>query len=81
MKAGAFTFTKASRLEKAQRAATAAGRLLGRRTHLTRLPWPLSAWSEARDAPAPPTENFRQWWARTRAGDAGDERGPQGEGQ
>jgi L-lactate dehydrogenase complex protein LldF len=72
MKAGAFTFATATRLEKAQRAATTAGRLLGRRVRLTRLPWPLSAWSEARDAPVPPTETFRQWWARTRDGELRD---------
>lgn len=65
MKAGAFTFAKASRLQKAQRAATTAGRLLRNRSRLGRLPWPLSAWSESRDAPAPPTETFRHWWNRT----------------
>ena len=70
MKAGAFTLADASRLQQAQRAATAAGRLLRRRTRLTRLPWPLSAWTEARDAPAPPEETFRQWWTRTHDGDA-----------
>jgi L-lactate dehydrogenase complex protein LldF len=30
------------------------------------LPWPVSAWTNARDVPAPPTESFRAWWARTR---------------
>jgi len=38
--------------------------LRGRRVR--RLPWPLSAWTAARDAPLPPGESFRDWWARTR---------------
>ena len=82
MKAGAWTFADAGRLEKAQSASTlagrAAGRVLGGRATLGRLPWPLSAWSDARDAPVPPKQTFRQWWARThdddpdRHGRAGD---------
>ena len=82
MKAGAWTVADAGRLEKAQSASTlagrAAGRVLGGRATLGRLPWPLSAWSDARDAPVPPKQTFRQWWARThdddpdRHGRAGD---------
>ncbi|HET7397914.1 MAG TPA: LutB/LldF family L-lactate oxidation iron-sulfur protein [Intrasporangium sp.] len=70
MRAGAFTLSKAGRLEKAQNPATTVGRLLGGRPSLGRLPWPLSAWSDARDAPAPPKETFRQWWAANRGGRA-----------
>ena len=40
------------------------GRPLARGGRLRRLPWPLSAWSSARDAPAPPEQTFRDWWAR-----------------
>jgi L-lactate dehydrogenase complex protein LldF len=39
-----------------------AGRLLARSGRIRRLPPPLSAWSTARDAPAPPMQTFRQWW-------------------
>jgi L-lactate dehydrogenase complex protein LldF len=40
------------------------GRLLGRRDGVIhRLPPPLSKWTESRDAPRPPAESFRDWWA------------------
>jgi L-lactate dehydrogenase complex protein LldF len=41
------------------------GRLLGRRKgRITKLPPPLSAWTDARDAPRPPEQSFRDWWAK-----------------
>ena len=54
-----------ARAEQASRA----GRVLARRGSAGRirsLPPPLSAWTSSRDAPAPPRETFREWWARTR---------------
>jgi L-lactate dehydrogenase complex protein LldF len=43
------------------------GRLLGRGSdRIAALPPPLSAWTGSRDAPRPPAETFRQWWARER---------------
>ena len=51
-----------ARAEKAGRV----GRLLARGGRLRSLPPPLSAWTSSRDAPAPPAETFREWWARTR---------------
>jgi L-lactate dehydrogenase complex protein LldF len=38
------------------------GRALGRGGRIRALPPPLSAWTRARDAPAPPARTFRQWW-------------------
>ncbi len=39
------------------------GRVLGLgHDHIRRLPWPLSAWTAARDAPRPPAQSFRDWW-------------------
>jgi L-lactate dehydrogenase complex protein LldF len=70
MAAASWTMSDASRWEKAQ-TASKAGRLLGRRRdkdagRIRSLPGPLAAWTSARDAPRPPTETFRAWWARTR---------------
>jgi L-lactate dehydrogenase complex protein LldF len=56
-------------LAAAQRVASASGRVVGRRGRIRRLPPPLSAWTDTRDAPAPPPESFRAWWARTRGGE------------
>jgi L-lactate dehydrogenase complex protein LldF len=55
------------RLAAAQRASSAGGRLLRGRRRVGRLPWPLSKWTDARDAPVPPRESFRAWWKRTRS--------------
>jgi L-lactate dehydrogenase complex protein LldF len=62
MKAAAWVLSDPRRLAAAQRAATAAGRLTAGRT-IRSVPG-LSAWTNARDLPNPPTETFRQWWAR-----------------
>ena len=40
------------------------GRALGRGGRIRRLPPPLSAWTAARDAPAPPRQTFREWWRK-----------------
>ena len=40
------------------------GRVLGRRGTITRLPFPGSRWTRSRDAPVPPPESFREWWAK-----------------
>ena len=39
------------------------GRILGRHGRIRRLPGPLRAWSASRDAPQPPQQSFRDWWA------------------
>jgi L-lactate dehydrogenase complex protein LldF len=53
-------------LAAAQRAASRGGKLVARSGWIKRLPPPLSGWTDTRDAPAPPPESFRAWWARTR---------------
>ncbi len=66
MAAAAWVMSDPRRFAAAERASRA-GRLLARRSGRIRsLPPPLSAWTASRDAPAPPRETFREWWARTR---------------
>ncbi|MGH3496278.1 MAG: LutB/LldF family L-lactate oxidation iron-sulfur protein [Nocardioidaceae bacterium] len=64
MKGAAWMFSDRRRWEKAQKAAELGGRMLKKKDAIGRLPGPLSAWSDARDAPTPPTETFRSWWKR-----------------
>jgi L-lactate dehydrogenase complex protein LldF len=65
MAAASWVMADPRRFAPAEKAARA-GRLLARRGKLRVLPPPLSAWTTSRDAPAPPPETFREWWARTR---------------
>jgi L-lactate dehydrogenase complex protein LldF len=64
----AWVLRSGRRLGLAQRAASASRVLVGRSGRIRRLPPPLSAWTKTRDAPAPPPESFRAWWARTHGG-------------
>ena len=65
MSAAAWTMASPGRWARVLRAGRL-GRVLGRRRgRITALPPPLSGWTASRDAPLPPTETFRDWWART----------------
>ena len=65
MAAAAWTMGSARRFSLAGRAGRA-GRVVARDGRIRSLPPPLSAWTAVRDAPEPPAETFRSWWARTR---------------
>ncbi|WP_285652441.1 LutB/LldF family L-lactate oxidation iron-sulfur protein [Actinomycetospora sp. NBRC 106375] len=64
MRAAATAMASPRRFSLAERALRL-GRLLGRSGRIRSVPGPgASAWFGARDMPAPPTETFREWWAR-----------------
>ena len=67
MAAASWVLADPRRLAAAQ-AAGKAGRLIGRRGKISALPPPLAAWTRARDAPVPPAQTFRQWWAERTKG-------------
>jgi len=60
--AAAWTMRSPVRFAMAERLSRL-GRLLGRRRdRISRLPWPLSGWTAARDLPRPPRRSLRDWW-------------------
>jgi L-lactate dehydrogenase complex protein LldF len=61
MAAASWVMASPARYAAAQRSGRA-GRALRRSGRIRRLPPPLSAWTAARDAPAPPARTFREWW-------------------
>ncbi|WP_091456049.1 LutB/LldF family L-lactate oxidation iron-sulfur protein [Actinokineospora iranica] len=62
----AWVFARAGRFAAAQRLAALGGRVLARKGRIGRLPGPLAGWSDARDAPVPAEETFREWWLKNR---------------
>ncbi|MEX0426081.1 LutB/LldF family L-lactate oxidation iron-sulfur protein [Nocardioides sp. DS6] len=69
MKGAAWLFSDATRWERAQKGAELGGRVLRKKDTLGRIPG-LGAWSQARDAPRPPTQTFRSWWKREKGSQA-----------
>ena len=67
MAAASWVMASPARWGAAQNASRL-GRMLGRGGRIRRLPPPLSGWTAARDAPAPPAQTFRQWWQAERGG-------------
>lgn len=70
MDAASWVLGDHRRLAAAQRLASLSRHVLGRNGRIGRLPGPLARWTNARDAPAPATESFREWWQRTRGGES-----------
>jgi len=64
MTGASWLLTDRRRLAALQKVAGLSGRVLGRRGRIGPMPAPLSRWTDARDAPTPPRESFRAWWAR-----------------
>ena len=72
MRALSAAFASPRRLDLAERTAGGAGRIVGRRGRIGRLPLPglLGAWFRRRDLPAPARTSFRRWWG-SRSGPGG----------
>jgi L-lactate dehydrogenase complex protein LldF len=64
MKAASWVMSDGGRFALAGRAATLAHGLGGRDGVISKAPPPASAWTRSRDLPAPPSQTFRQWWAK-----------------
>jgi len=71
MQAMKWVFDDAKRFERAEAAARLGSRSMARGGKIGTLPGMLGRWSDARDTPAVPSESFRQWWERNRAGGSG----------
>ena len=65
-----WALASGKRMGRLQTLATVAGKVFKREdvSYLGAIPGPLAPWSAARDIPAPPTETFREWFARTDGG-------------
>ncbi|NWF27060.1 iron-sulfur cluster-binding protein [Streptomyces sp. PKU-EA00015] len=80
MKAAAAVMKRPTLYTAAQKAATRLGRVAaGRDGTIRRLPPPFSGWSDSRDAPAPPRQTFRAWFASQEGGEALREAAREGE--
>jgi L-lactate dehydrogenase complex protein LldF len=66
MKAAAWAMAEPQRFARAGRTATVARHGIRTGKPVLPLPPPLNGWTASRDAPTPPAETFRDWWARTR---------------
>ncbi|MCF8610527.1 LutB/LldF family L-lactate oxidation iron-sulfur protein [Gordonia sp. HY285] len=62
MRAASIAMSSARKFTAAQRAAGLGRLMAGRKGKISTLPPPLSAWTDARDIPAPPKQTARQWW-------------------
>ena len=71
-----WMFGSGRRLHLAEKGLSLVHKVLGDRATIGPIPLPFwaSAWSQARDVPAPPEEPFRDWWARTRGETKGSQR-------
>jgi len=65
MRGASWMFSDSRRWERVQSGVELGGKALRNKPTLGRIPG-ASAWSDARDAPAPPPETFRSWWERER---------------
>ncbi|QCQ90440.1 LutB/LldF family L-lactate oxidation iron-sulfur protein [Rhodococcus sp. SGAir0479] len=65
MKAASVAMSSAKLFTLAQKAAGLGRVVAGKKGKISKLPPPLSGWTDARDIPAPPAQTFRQWWDST----------------
>jgi len=71
MQAVLWMFGGNGRMAAAQAVGRIGQKLLARDGVISRLPGPLSGWTDARDFPVLPAESFRGWWKKRNKGKAG----------
>jgi L-lactate dehydrogenase complex protein LldF len=64
MQAVLWMFGGTGRMAAAQSIGRAGQKLLAHDGVISRLPGPLSGWTDARDFPALPAQSFRDWWKK-----------------
>jgi L-lactate dehydrogenase complex protein LldF len=68
MKTAAWVMSDEKRFATAELGLKAGRLIAGKKGRISRLPFPLSAWTGSRDLPAPPKETFRTWWKKNKRG-------------
>ena len=70
MKGAEWAFAKGSHLALLEKGLPLGKLAAGRDKVIKKLPGIAAGWTQSRDIPAPPTQSFRQWWAKEQEPDA-----------
>ena len=71
MKGASWAFSSGKHLDLLEKGLPLGRIAAGRKKKITKLPGIAAGWTQSRDIPAPPSESFRDWWARDHEKSAG----------